>query len=259
MTDIDTRFDGIARLYGRDGLNRLRRARVCVIGLGGVGSWTVEALARSGVGQLTLVDLDDICITNVNRQLHALDATIGRSKVEVMAERVRAIHPACAVTPLFTFFTDANAEAILATPFDVVVDAIDSVAYKCRLIVACREKKIPLVVCGGAGGRCDPGRVKTGDLAEASHDRLLSSVRARLRRDHGFPRGERRFGIDCVFSTERPVFPRPDGTICDTRESAAIGDGLKLNCGWGFGSATFVTGTVGFAAAARAVRLIVGG
>ena len=258
MTDHDTRFDGIARLYGREGLKRLRRAHVCVIGLGGVGSWTVEALARSGVGKLTLVDLDEICVTNINRQLHALDATVARSKVEVMAERVRAINPACEVVSLFTFFTGANAEEILSVRFDCVVDAIDSVAHKCRLIVLCAEKKIPLIVCGGAGGRRDPTRVKTGDLASASHDRLMASVRARLRKEHGYARGHGKFGIDCVYSSELPVFPRPDGTVCETRESAAIGDGLKLNCGWGFGSATFVTGAVGFAAAALAVNKIAG-
>ena len=258
MTDHDTRFDGIARLYGREGLKRLRRAHVCVIGLGGVGSWTVEALARSGVGKLTLVDLDEICVTNINRQLHALDATVSRSKVEVMAERVRAINPVCEVVSLFTFFTEANAEEILSVPFDCAVDAIDSVAHKCRLIVMCDEKKIPLIVCGGAGGRRDPTRVKTGDLAFASHDRLMASVRARLRKDYGYARGHGKFGIDCVYSSELPVFPRPDGTVCETRESAAIGDGLKLNCGWGFGSATFVTGAVGFAAAALAVKKIVG-
>ena len=171
MSDFEFRFGGIGRLFGVDALARLRAAHVCVVGIGGVGSWTVEALARSGVGQLTLVDLDEICISNVNRQLHALNADVGRAKVEVMAERVRGINPECDVRPLPEFFTESNAEALLNTRYDFVVDAIDSLANKCRLIALCRDKKIPIVTCGGAGGRQDPTQVRVADLADTSHDR----------------------------------------------------------------------------------------
>src|SRR5277367_5610248 len=145
MNDNDSRFGGLARLYGDGGLQRLLRASVCVVGLGGVGSWAAEALARSAVGRLTLVDLDDVCLSNVNRQLHALDGAIGRPKVEVMAERIRAIHPACQVQAVAEFFAETTADKILENRFDFVVDAIDEVANKCLLIARCCQKEIPIV------------------------------------------------------------------------------------------------------------------
>ena len=256
MSDYDFRFGGIGRLYGADGLTRLRAAHVCVIGIGGVGSWTVEALARSGVGHLTLVDLDEVCVSNINRQLHALNAEIGRAKTEVMAERVRGINPECAVHPALEFFTEASADALLSTHYDFVVDAIDSLANKCLLIARCRDRKIPLVTCGGAGGRRDPTAVRIADLACTTHDRLLQKVRDRLRKDFGFPRGENRFGIDAVYSPESPVYPSRDGTVCAQRETDGNGQALRLNCDSGFGTATFVTGTFGFVAAAHVVRKI---
>ena len=256
MSDYDFRFGGIGRLYGVDGLTRLRAAHVCVVGLGGVGSWTVEALARSGVGHLTLVDLDEVCVSNVNRQLHALNAEIGRAKTEVMAERVRGINPECEVRPALEFFTEASADALLDARYDFVVDAIDSLANKCLLIARCRDREIPLVTCGGAGGRRDPTAVRIADLACTTHDRLLQKVRDRLRKDFGFPRGENRFGIDAVYSPESPVYPARDGTVCAQRETAGNGQALRLNCDSGFGTATFVTGTFGFVAAAHVVRKI---
>lgn len=266
--DFPFRFGGIARLYGAAGLERLRAAHVMVVGVGGVGSWVVEALARSGVGALTLVDLDEVCVSNINRQLPALDDTVGRAKVEVLAERVRGIHPGCRVTPRLEFFTEDSAERLLGAdatprskvegpkpaPPDYVVDAIDAVANKCRLIALCRARNFPLIVCGGAGGRRDPTRIHVTDLARATHDRLLSEVRKRLRQEHGFPRGERKFGVECVCSTEPPVFPQPDGTVCPVGVAPAKpGESRRLNCDWGFGSATPVTGAFGFVAAARVV------
>lgn len=256
-SDFDVRFAGLARLVGTAGLNRLRLARVAVIGLGGVGSWAVEALARSGLGHLTLVDLDEVCLGNVNRQLPALDGTIGRFKAEVLAERVRAIHPECAVTPAVEFFTEATAERLLAPGFDAVIDAIDAVANKCRLIAACRDRGLPLVVCGGAGGRLDPTRIRITDLAQVTHDRLLNEVRRRLRREHDFPPAGKRMKVACVFSDEPGVVPRRDGTVCAATEATAVPgeEGpRRLNCDWGYGSATFVTGAFGFAAASWVVR-----
>ena len=256
MSDFEFRFGGIARLFGTEALARLRAAHVCVVGIGGVGSWTVEALARSGVGRLTLVDLDEVCVSNVNRQLHALNADVGRAKVEVRAERARGINPECAVRAAAEFFTAANADALLSARYDFVVDAIDSLTNKCLLIARCHEAGVPIVTCGGAGGRRDPTQTRIADLAFTSHDRLLQKVREKLRQEFGFPRGEKKFGVPAVFSPETPVFPARDGSVCAQREAGANGESLKLNCDSGFGTATFVTGTFGFAAAAHVVQAL---
>lgn len=259
MSDYAFRFGGIARLYGADGLERLRRAHVAIIGLGGVGSWSAEALARSGVGAITLVDLDDLCVSNINRQLPALDSTVGRPKIDVLADRIRDIHPECVVTRRMEFFTEASANAILEPRFTHLIDAIDSVKNKCLLIAACRERGIPITVCGGAGGRRDGTQVRVMDLSRVIQDRLSSEVRKRLRKEFGFPRNDKKFGVDCVCSPEAPVFPRKDGTVCATRETSPTGESLRLNCDWGFGSAAFVTGVFGLVAAGHAVGKIAGG
>lgn len=251
----DERFGGIARLVGAAGLQQLRAAHVCVVGIGGVGSWTVEALARSGVGALTLIDLDEVCVTNVNRQLHALDGTVGRAKVQVMAERVRLINPECRVTPVAEFFTEQSAQRLLAPRFDCVVDAIDAVANKCRLLSLCDARKLPAISCGAAGGRLDATAVRVADLADVTHDRLLAEVRKRLRKEHGFPPTGKRLGIACVFSPEAPVAPAP----ADCANAVGELESPRLNCEWGYGSATFVTGTFGFAAAGWVVRKIAAG
>lgn len=247
MDDFADRFGGLARLYGARGLEKLRAAQVCVIGIGGVGAWAAEALARSGVGALTLVDLDEICVSNINRQLHALTGTVGRAKVAVMAERIATINPQCRVTCAQQFFNEQTAAELFAPKFDFVLDAIDSVANKVLLIARCREKKLPVVACGGAGGRRDATQIRAADLAQVSHDRLLAEVRKQLRRDFQFPADGSVMGVDCVYSAERPVFPQADGSVCETR--AAVPDGARLNCNGGLGSATFVTGAFGFAAA----------
>ena len=258
MSHFDFRFGGIARLYGTATLSRFRAAHVMVVGIGGVGSWVVEALARSGIGRLTLVDLDEVCVSNINRQLHALDSTVGRSKVEVMVERVRTISPEARVEGRVEFFTADTASRLLGLETDsisedrpdFVVDAIDAMSNKVRLIALCQGAGIPLVVCGGAGGRRDPTAVRVADLATVTHDRLLSEVRKRLRREHGFSRTSKKLRIECVHSAEAPVFPDRDGQVCATRASDNELP-LRLNCESGFGSATQVTGTFGFAAAAR--------
>lgn len=255
--DYLDRFSGLGRLYGADALPALSRARVAVIGIGGVGSWTAEALARSGVGTLDLVDLDDICVTNVNRQLHALQNEIGRSKVEVMAGRIRQIHPGCEVRALAEYFTPANAERLLAPGYDCIVDAIDTVDQKAALVAACRERGLPLVVSGGAGGKSDPTRLATADLAFATNDRLLKLLRKKLRREHGFPSeaSGQPFGVPCVHSRENARYPWRDGTV---RDEAEPGSHLRLNCDEGFGTAAPVTGAFGLAAAAEAIRVILG-
>lgn len=253
MDQYRKRFGGVGRLFGAEGLERLKQAHVCVIGLGGVGSWAVEALARSGIGQLTLVDLDDVCISNVNRQLHALDGELGKPKVEVMARRVQAISPGCVVHPLHSFFLKSNAAQILQTRFDAVLDAIDSPSLKCFLIASCHQRGIHVISAGGAGGRRDPTAVEVTDLAFSSHDRLLHEVRRKLRRDYAFPRGERPFGVECVLSREQPMFPTPIGSVCANRKASSD---LRLDCNSGFGTASFVTATFGMVAASRIVQRI---
>lgn len=253
--DYRNRFSGIGRLYGADAMKKLRAAHVCVIGIGGVGSWAVEALARSGVGRLTLIDLDEVCVTNVNRQLPAIEGQIGRAKVEVMAERVAGINPGCEVAAVAEFFTTKSAERHLSGAMDCVIDAIDNVAHKCQLIAACRERRLPLVVAGGAGGKRNPALVRVDDLAFATNDRLLKQVRKALRREHGFPEESTKkpFGIPAVFAAENARYPWSDGQVCDAPEP---GSELRLNCESGFGTASFVTGAFGFAAAAEAVRIV---
>ena len=254
MTNRKARFGGIRRLFGNAGEDRLHKSHVCVVGIGGVGSWAVEALARSGVGTLTLVDLDDVCISNVNRQLHAVTGEFGKPKVEVMAARVKLINPDCHIHAAQKFFSIGTAEEILATKFDCVLDAIDDTVMKALLIARCCEKKNPIVTTGGAGGRRDPTAIRVDDLARTTHDGLLANVRKLLRAEHNFPRDpKKKFGVPCVFSTEPQVFPACDGTVCDAPEPGAR---LRLDCRSGFGTATFVTGAFGFAAAAEAVKLL---
>lgn len=250
----DPRFGGIGRLYGKAGLGRLRAAHVCVVGVGGVGSWTVEALVRSGVGRLTLIDLDEVCVTNTNRQLPALEGNVGRPKVEVLAERVLAISPDCRVHAVQEFFTGQSEERLLSERYDWVVDAIDHVGHKCLLIAGCVRRGIPVLAVGGAGGKRDGTAVRLADLAETHQDALLKQTRQLLRKEHGFPREPGcRFGVPAVFSTEKPVYPYADGTACQTPEPGAP---LKLDCASGFGAASFVTGAFGLVAAGEVVRSI---
>lgn len=246
------RFGGVGRLLGRDAVGILRDAHVCVIGVGGVGSWTVEGLARSGVGALTLIDLDDVCVTNVNRQLPALDGQIGRPKITVLAERARLINPACRVTEVPEFFGASTAEAMLGgVRFDCVVDAIDRAVNKALLIGECVRRGLPCVTVGGAGGKRDATLIRTGDLGESGGDDLLRLVRTTLRKEHGFAKGGGNcYGVRAVFSGEKPVYPWADGTCASEPEP---GTNLKLDCASGFGTAVWVTAAFGLVAAQEAV------
>ncbi|MCX6131812.1 MAG: tRNA threonylcarbamoyladenosine dehydratase, partial [Proteobacteria bacterium] len=181
MDGFQQRFNGIGRLYGEKALQRFQASHLAVIGIGGVGSWTAEALARSGVGRLTLIDLDEVCISNSNRQVHALQNTIGQLKVNVIAERLRLINPQLEVSAIGDFFTSQTSERLLDIGFDGVVDAIDSLQNKCLLIARCRARHIPIVTVGGAGGRRDPTQIQVHDLSASSHDALLRHVRRELR------------------------------------------------------------------------------
>ena len=231
---------------------------MCVIGVGGVGSWTVEGLARSGIGAITLIDLDDVCVTNVNRQLPALDGEIGRSKVDVLADRVQRINPSCRVTKMVEFFTKDSAERMLTPEFDYVVDAIDGLSNKAMLLAECKRLRRRVITVGGAGGKRDATEIRSGDLGESCGDGLLKLVRRKLRTDHGFeigtPRGKMHFDIRCVWSSEKPVFPWADGTC---QSEAEPGSNLTLDCESGFGTAVFVTAAFGFAMAGEVVRLLV--
>jgi tRNA A37 threonylcarbamoyladenosine dehydratase len=251
------RFSGIGRLYGADALPRLRRARVVVIGTGGVGSWTAEALARSGIGHLTLIDPDEVCVTNSNRQLPALGGQFGRLKIAVIAERLRLIQPGIVVAEIPSFFNAATAPDLLAGDHDVVIDGIDDVKLKALLVASCRDLGLRLVVSGGAGGKSDPSAIRTADLAFATNDRLLKLVRKVLRQEYGYPEESARvpFGVRAVYSVENARYPWSDGTV---RETSERGSQLRLNCESGFGTAAPVTGTFGFTAAAEAINLILG-
>jgi len=248
--DYDFRFGGLRRLYGSRAVEAFRSAHVVVVGVGGVGSWAAEALARSGIGRLTLIDLDDVCVSNVNRQLHALDGTIGRPKVEVLAERCRLIAPEMAVITDSAFVTPTNLAERIPDGAHHVVDAIDSVVAKAALIAWCKRRKIAITVTGAAGGQSDPTRIQVADLTRTEQDPLLAKVRSRLRRDHGFSRNpKRRFAVECVYSDEQLVYPGADGEVCTQKPASP--DATRLDCASGFGAATFVTGTFGFVAASR--------
>jgi len=253
MDSYSARFSGIRRLVSADGLERLRGSHVCVVGLGGVGSWAVEALARSGIGQLTLVDMDDVCITNVSRQIHALTGELGKPKPEVMERRVKAINPDCRVHPLQSFFLKSTAEQILEQGFDFVIDAIDDSDMKCLLISKCRERGIKVITSGASAGRRDPTAIEVTDLAFCSHDRLLQGVRKKLRRHYGFPAADQLLGVECVLSREQMVYARKDGTLCSSKED---GIDLRQDCHTGYGAASFVTGAFGLVAASRVVQRI---
>jgi len=251
------RFAGIDRLYGRGAAVRLGGCHVAVVGLGGVGSWAVEALARSGVGKLTLIDADDICLSNTSRQLHALDGQFGRNKGVVLAERAVAINPMIDVEVVQEFLIAANLEALLERGYDLVIDACDSVRSKLDLVVACKRRKLPLVIVGSAGGRTDPTLVRVRDLSRTEHDALLALIRKRLRAEHGFPRNaDRYFGIPAVYSMENVRYPHPDGSVCGARPRLAPDAALKLDCGGGLGAATHVTGAFAFAAVGRGLELL---
>lgn len=253
----DDSFVGFKQLVGADAYTRITSSSVCVVGLGGVGSWAVEALARSGVGAITLVDLDEVCITNINRQLHALTSTVGRSKVELLAERVHLINPACKVTAIKKFFSSATADEILTNDYSLVLDTIDTVEHKTLLIAECVNRGIRCITVGSAGDRTLPQMATVVDLSKTIHDPLLQIVRKALRQDHNFPRGERtKFDIPCVYAPKqrgaRLVSP-PSSCDSSTGEEPKA---RAKSCNAGLGSAAYMTGTIGFMAAAEAIEIL---
>lgn len=248
----DQRFGGTARLYGLEAVDVYRHAHVAVIGIGGVGSWAAEALARSAIGEITLIDLDDVCVTNTNRQIHALDSTIGQSKVAVMAERLREINPECLVHEVEEFITRDNIPDLIHEDLDYVIDAIDSVSEKAALIAHCKRHKIPIITAGGAGGQVDPTQIRIADLSRTEHDPLAAKLRGLLRRHYRFSKSGKRFSVDCVYSTEQLRYPQPDGSVCQNK---VLPEGqTRLDCAGGFGASTCVTATFGFVAVSRVLQ-----
>ena len=252
--DFERRFGGIARLYGAPALAKFAAAHVCVVGIGGVGSWAAEALARSAVGRITLIDLDHLAESNTNRQIHALDGEFGKAKVQAMAQRIQAINPACVVNGIEEFVSEENVAALLP-PCDAVLDAIDNVRAQAALIARCRAAGIAIVTTGAAGGRRDPTRIQVADLALTLQDALASRLRARLRKEYGFTREpKRKFGVECVFSAEPVIRPEIDRPACDVDEAPGDDHGPQgLNCA-GYGSAVTVTASFGLTAAARVLE-----
>lgn len=259
--DYNQRFGGIARLYGVQGLKNLLNSRVLIVGVGGVGSWAAESLARSGVGAITLVDLDDICITNTNRQLPAMSGEYGKLKIKVISDRILSINPQCLVHCIEDFFTASSAEAILDSHFDYVVDAIDSLHNKCLLASMCRDKNLPLLVTGGAAGKINPSQIQIADLGECFNDSLIFRMRKRLRQEFNFPNGspssrapKTKFNMMCVYSPEEPVYPTSEGGItCKIPEAET---NLKMDCETGMGSVSHITAVFGLMAAGHIVNSI---
>jgi tRNA A37 threonylcarbamoyladenosine dehydratase len=235
----DRRFSGLDRLYSVQGAARIRAAHVAVVGLGGVGSWVAEALARSGVGQLTLIDLDHVSESNINRQIQALDTTVGMAKVQAMRERITLIHPQCVVHAVEEFVTLENWPHLLPQPVDAVIDACDQVRAKTAMTAWARETQTCFITLGAAGGKRLAHKVDIDDLSLVTHDPLLAQLRYRLRKEHRAPREGKKMGVACVFSREA-VAP-PDA-------SCAVGGDGSLNC-HGYGSVVSVTATFGLCAA----------
>ena len=247
------RFSGLARVYGEAALPPLQRARFCIVGIGGVGSWAAEACARTGIGSITLIDHDDIDISNTNRQLHTTVDSLQRSKVEVLRERILAINPECNCNAIDDLVTRGNIEKFELAQYDYVIDAIDHVSHKLTLMHHCRRNKIRCISTGGAGGLTDPTQIAIKDLTLSFNDPLLAKVRSTLRQQLDYSRNpKRRYAMDCVFSTEQPIYPVGDGTV--SYEKPEMSERATLDCASGIGSFVGVTACFGFTAAAHAIK-----
>lgn len=246
------RFGAVSRVYGSDAVSIIAKMHVCIVGLGGVGSWAAEALARTGVGTLTLIDNDTISLSNTNRQIHTLTSTVNCSKVKTLAERLHDINPDIHINPIDDFLTMETVSQYLTSEYSYVIDAIDSIKFKSAMIAHCKRNKIPLVVTGGAGGMHDPTKITVADLTKTVNDPLLAKVRSQLRQSYKFSKDtSKRFGVECVFSTEQPVYPKPDGTVSHQKPGI---HGVSLDCRFGYGSLSYVTSVFGMVAASRAIN-----
>ena len=256
MSKVSNRFAGISRLYGSSALEKLQASHVCVIGIGGVGSWAVEALARSAIGAITMVDYDTVAESNVNRQLHAMSSTLDRKKIHIMRDRILDINQQCKVNLIDDFINSENLRQIIEQGYDIVIDAIDSIKFKSDIIYCCKRNKIPVISTGGAGGLTDPTEVKVRDLSSTYNDPLAAKVRARLRDEYGYSRKRRTsFGVPCVFSSQHSVYPKADGSVSNAKPGI---HGVHLDCSMGYGASSCVTSVFGFTAASRAIDKILG-
>lgn len=247
------RFEGLARVYGEAALTHLQQAHFCIVGVGGVGSWAAEACARTGIGAITLIDHDDIQVSNINRQLHSLGSTLERSKVEVLRERILGINPECDCRAIDDLVTRGNIDQFEFRQYDYVIDAIDHVSHKLTLMHHCRRNKIRCVSTGGAGGRTDPTQIEVKDLTLSYNDPLLAKVRSTLRQQLGYSRNpQRRYAMDCVFSTEQPIYPAANGAVSHAKPESP--ERTTLDCATGIGSFVGVTASFGFTAAAHAIK-----
>lgn len=250
-SEYKKRFSGISRLYGDEPAKKIKGFHVCVIGIGGVGSWAAEALARSGVNEITLIDNDCIELSNTNRQIHTLQESIGEQKTNAMAKRLTSINPDLKCHVIDDFITVKTYEEYLSRGYDYVIDAIDSIKFKTLMIQFCKRNKIPLIVTGGAGGLSDPTKIKIEDLSRTYNDPLASKVRSQLRKQFGFPKDtKKKFGVECVFSSQQQVYPKEDGTVSHQKPGI---HGVSLDCRFGYGASSIVTATFGFMAAGRVI------
>lgn len=254
MSDYAEKFGTLARVYGEELCEVLSQSHVCVVGIGGVGSWAVESLVRSGIGEITLVDGDTIARSNMNRQIHTLESSLGQAKVSAMQARIKDINTDCHCHAVEHHIDDDNLRDILERGYDCVIDAIDSIKYKAAIVYCCKRNKIPVVMTGGAGGLIDPTKTEVADLTRTWNDPLAATVRSRLRHKYGYTRNPKRsFGVPCVFSPEQQRYPDREGRPGYCKPGVA---GLSLDCSFGYGSVVSVTASFGFAAAAKAVELI---
>ena len=253
--DTNRRFLGIQKLYGQQGYQQIINSHICIIGIGGVGSWVAESLARSHVNEISLIDLDHVAESNINRQIHAMTDTLGQSKIKAMAERIHNINAECTVHLVDEHLSTENIPQLINSSFTYIVDCIDNFRIKAALIHFCRSNKIKMITVGGAGGRIDPSRIQIADLTRAEGDALLAKTRKQLRTQHDFPRNlRRRFDTPCVFSTESQRYPTDDNEISTKKAECSTLSGL--NCADGFGSLSAVTAAFGMIASAHVLNKI---
>jgi len=252
MSQYEEKFSSLSRVYGVEMMKMLANAHICVVGIGGVGSWAAEALVRTGIGKITLVDGDTISRSNANRQIHTLESTIGQSKVDTMKQRLLDINSECEVQTIGQYLDESNFRDILERGYDCVIDAIDGFKSKTKMIYCCKRNKIPIITTGGAGGLIDPTKIQVSDLSSTWNDPLAAKVRSELRYWHGFTRNKRyTFGVPCVYSIEQQRYPDKDGNVSYAKPGVS---GLSLDCNFGYGSSVAVTAMFGFTAAATAIE-----
>jgi tRNA A37 threonylcarbamoyladenosine dehydratase len=250
------RFGGLIRLYGTQACLKLLHSHVLIIGIGGVGSWVAEALVRSGIGTITLMDLDDICVTNSNRQVHTTCHTVGLAKTTVMAKRLKAINPEVEVHCIDDFIDKGNITEHIQPHFSFIFDAIDNAIDKTEIIAHCKKNNFPMITIGSSGGKKDPSKIAYDDLAKTTCDPMFLKIRNNLRRKHGFSRDPQQlFNIEAIYSTEPMVYPDNKGETSSSKEFIQAGE--KLDCGSGYGASTMITASFGLLAAARAIETLI--